>query len=92
LHKNIRRYIKELALKIKWECKKNLPDDFALQTPLEAPLGQNEMRPEGKKERRRSRTKELQKRKCEYAQEKGHWCRCSTKRENAQFAPATWSK
>ena len=71
MHKNIRRYIKELALKIKEECKKNFPDEFDVQTPLEVPLGQSEMRPEGRKERR-SRTKELQKRKCKYAQEKGH--------------------
>ena len=59
MHKNIRRYIKELALKIKGECKKNLPNEFAVQTSPKAPLDQNEMRLEGWKERRRSRMKDL---------------------------------
>ena len=72
MHKDIRRYIKKLALKIKGECKKNLLDDFAIHTPPEAPLGQNEMRPEDKKERRRSRKNELQKRKGKHAIDKGH--------------------
>jgi len=31
LHEDIREYIRELALKIKWEYKKNLLDDFVMQ-------------------------------------------------------------